>query len=466
MTERFFNLVVPLVQGELPFTTAMRTTDTTEAAVPPRAWSGAVTQLGLFRPGDVDSTIGRSTPATTTTPGPRTSATASRTTTTRATSFGLFSSADQAAPNPADFSFFDLVRAHGDCSRTKRNKPSALAFECNLERNLIHLFDELQEGTYTPGPSICFVITRPKPREVWAAQFRDRIVQHLLYNKIADRFHTRFIADSCACIPGRGTLYGAERLEAKIRSITQNWSRPAFYLKLDLANFFVSINKHILRELLARYITEPWWMHLTDTLLFHDPRIGAKVHSSPAMLAKIPPHKSLFNQPADQGLPIGNLLSQFAANVYLNVLDQHCKQELRARYYIRYVDDFILLHEDPHWLSAAHAHLAEWLPGRLAVRLNESKTILQPIPRGVDFVGQEIKPWRRTTRQHTRNVALKRATTAPLSELFTTANSYFGLLRQASHGHQDCAQLANILRRRGHTINGGITKTYRRSKSA
>src|SRR6185295_10760998 len=118
-----------------------------------------------------------------------------------------------------DFSFEDLVAAYFDCRRTKRNSLAALAFEQNLERNLTRLHQELAYGDYRPRRSICFVVTRPKPREVWAADFRDRIVHHLLYNRIGPRFERAFIADSCACIPERGTLYGARRLEAKVRSV-------------------------------------------------------------------------------------------------------------------------------------------------------------------------------------------------------------------------------------------------------
>ena len=146
------------------------------------------------------------------------------------------------------------MQAYFDCRRAKRSSESALRFEIDLEHNLATLYDDLCADVYTPGRSICFVVTHPRPREVWAADFRDRIVHHLLYNHIAPAIHARFIADSCACIPGRGTLYGARRLEAMIRSQTQNWSRPGFYLKCDIANFFVSISKPILSELLAHHI--------------------------------------------------------------------------------------------------------------------------------------------------------------------------------------------------------------------
>ncbi|MGL6245670.1 RNA-directed DNA polymerase [Pseudomonas sp.] len=363
----------------------------------------------------------------------------------------------------SNYCFELLLRAYLDCRKHKRNSASAQAFEEALERNLWALHQELQAGTYRPGKSICFVITRPKPREVWAADFRDRIVHHLLYNEVAPRFHARFIVDSCACIPGRGTLYAAERLESKVRSITQNWSRPAYYLKCDLANFFVSIDKRILRDLLARQITGAWWMQLADTVLFHDPRQNFELRGDPRRLDLVPPHKRLTSQPSHLGLPIGNLSSQFFANVYLDVLDQYVKHGLHVRHYIRYVDDFVLLHESPQWLNEAQAGIEQLLAEKLAARLNPKKTILQPIDRGIDFVGQVIKPWRRTLRRRTFNEAIQRTHRVDAPDIFATANSYFGLLRQATHSHHDRAQLANVLRDRGHCIKADLTKTYRRS---
>ncbi len=356
--------------------------------------------------------------------------------------------------------------AYLDCRRTKRNTPSALAFEAQLEHHLLELHDELQAGAWRPGRSICFVITHPKPREVWAAQFRDRVVHHLLYNRIAPRFHAAFTADTCACIPGRGTLYGARRLEHQVRSVTANWSRPAWYLKCDLANFFVAIDKHVLLRQLERRVHEPWWMRLAETVLMHDPRGDVEVRGRAAELRLVPPHKSLFNAPADTGLPIGNLSSQFFANVLLDELDQRVKHRLRAPHYVRYVDDFILLHEAPAWLTAAHRDLEAWLPEQLHCRLNPRKTILQPVSRGVDFVGHVIKPWRRTTRRGTvaraiaRLQALQRTPERDRLTVRQLANSYLGLLRQASHSHHDRARLANAVRDLGHSINGSFTKAY------
>lgn len=357
--------------------------------------------------------------------------------------------------------FPDLLQAYIDCRRSKRNSASALRFEQNLERNLCQLHSELIAGTYRPGRSICFVITHPKPREVWAADFRDRIVHHLLYNRVAAIFHAAFTADSCACIPGRGTLYGALRLEHQVRSITRNWSTPAHYLKCDCANFFISIDKHILRERLAKRIHEPWWLELAETILFHDPREHVEVRGSAIHLRKVPPHKSLFNAPLDTGLPIGNLSSQFFANVLLDGLDQFAKHRMRAPHYVRYVDDFVLLHQSPSWLANALATITEWLPNNLRLQLNPRKTIIQPVDRGIDFVGQVIKPWRRITRPRTLNRALHKLEHMPLADVHAAGNSYLGLVRQASHSQKERAALCRALLKRGHSIEGlHLSKAY------
>lgn len=456
MTVRHFNLVLPLVQKA----TAMRIMETADSY---QNVSSAVATPIAHAPGrsDVDSKIQRSTPLIQTMPGIRTSTMATRITTTRTTKCVPALSADYSAPGHADFVFTELVQAYFDCRKTKRNTASALAFEQNLERNLIELYDALQDGSYTPGKSICFVITRPKPREVWAAEFRDRIVHHLFYNRISPRFYTGFIADSCACIPERGTLYAAKRLESKIRSATENWSKPCFYLKCDLANFFVAIDKNILHRQLAAKISEPWWLWLANVILYHDPRLNYEFKGYQQKINLVPAHKRLINQPSQYGLPIGNLSSQFFANIYLNALDQYIKHQVGCRHYIRYVDDFVLLHESPQWLNTALGSINDFLKNNLNARLNPKKTILQPVARGVDFVGQVIKPWHRTTRKRTVNEAIAQIKKAHTNEIFEMANSYFGLLGQASKSHHDRAIFAKGLMKRGFTVKSNLTKTYR-----
>ncbi len=457
-----FNLAAPLAVHVTA--TDMRSTDTSAQldlfSEPPR--SGAVSRLidrphADLRPGDVTVAIDRSTRPTPSMPGTRTSPTATRTTGTSRTRTGRERSADRSG---AGLSFHDLLDAWLDCRRTKRNTPAARAFEENLEENLQTLYEALVTGTYTPGPSICFVVLRPRPREVWAASFADRVVHHLLHAKIARRFERAFIADTCACIEGRGTLYAARRLEAKVRSITQNWTRSAYYLKCDIASFFPSVDRERLVDQLAERIREPFWRDVARRIVLHDPRPSVEVRGDPARLARIRPEKSLFNQDATHGLPIGNLPSQFGANVYLDALDQFVKHRLRVRHYVRYVDDFVLLHESPQQLNAWRAAIELFLQERLGLRLNPSKTILQPITRGIDFAGHVVKPWRREIRRRTVRAGLHRAATMPAPALTRAANSYFGLFRQATRSHHDRARLANLVRRRGHAVDHRLTKAY------
>ncbi|VUZ24133.1 Uncharacterised protein [uncultured Comamonas sp.] len=443
------NLVAPL--GDLP--TARHIADT---AAPGLARSGAVSPLigASLRRGDVESAntplAGRSI---------RTSTTATRTTTA-----SRLRPAPGSSAASSSFTFSQLVQAYLDCRRHKRSSSSCQAFEAHLERNLCALFEEIASGQYRPGRSICFVVTRPKPREVWAADFRDRVVHHLLYNHIAPRFLASFVAGSSACIPGRGTLYAARHVEAGMRSITQNWSRKAFYLKADLSNFFVSIDKHVLWEQITVKVHEPFWQWLAHTILFHDPRENVIVQSGPRLLAQVPPHKSLFSAPADTGLPIGNLSSQFFANVHLDALDQFCKHRLKARHYTRYVDDFVLLAESTQWLSQALQRIEHFLGSRLHAQLNPKKTILQPVSRGIDFAGQVILPWRRITRPRTLRQALHRLEHMPDADVYASGNSYLGLARQASASHHAQAQLCRALLKRGHAVDGmHLTKAFRKA---
>jgi RNA-directed DNA polymerase len=455
MSERDTDLVTPLVSVTNTETTAMPAMDTNGVAIRSGAVSGA-----RIRAGDVDSVFD---PPTLIVPSSRASTTATAIGITRATTIVPLRSADHYDTGlPVPFERAELVRAYRDTRKHKRNSASALEFEARLEYNLCRLYDELVSYEYKPGRSICFVVRHPRPREVWAADFRDRIVHRLMYNRIAPRFERRFIADTFACMEGRGTLHGVQRLESKVRSLTQNWSRPAYYLKADVANFFVSIDKNILWSLLFPLIHETWFKWVTETILFHDPRNDVEFRGDGFDL--IPSHKRLMVQPDTCGLPIGNLSSQFFANVILNELDQFAKHRIGARHYVRYVDDFVILHESAPWLNNALGMVSDLLQERLGLRLNPAKTIIQPIPRGIDFVGQVVRPWRRTLRASTLNVAMTRLESMPPDKLFASGNSYFGLARQTTRGHTDRTRIAKLLLLRGHAVNWKLTKAYRNNQ--
>ncbi len=341
-----------------------------------------------------------------------------------------------------DLAFEEVAQAYFDCRRHKRRTLYALDFEFNLEKNLFRLFEELREGRYKIGKSIAFVVEQPKIREIWSATFRDRVVHHVIYNRLSPRFYPSFIRDTFACIPGRGNLDASNRLWAGMRSITRNWSMSAYFLTADIRNFFPSIHKPTLYEFLLTKTPESWLRELIYQVLFHDPRIYCCARSSKEAFARVPAYKSLWHAPLDRGLPIGNLTSQFWANVYLNDFDQWMKHEIRAHYYYRYVDDFVVLHESPDFLNECFKRSSEFLATRLKVEIHPFKHRLGTVDQGVDFVGYFHKPYRRYLRKRTVN-RMKSAVNCwradpdafndqSLLRLRNTFNSYSGLLRHSA----------------------------------
>ena len=302
-----------------------------------------------------------------------------------------------------NFTLSDLFKAYFDCRKNKRNKKCALKFEINLEQNLLDLYKEIKSGRYRIGRCICFVVTQPKPREVWAANFRDRIVHHLIYNFVSERFYKRFIQDTYSCIPERGTFAAAKRLQYFTRSATNNYTKKMYYLKADLSNFFVSIDKEILYNLVKKHVDEEWLLSLIRQVIYNDPTKNVYVKSSRKKFELIPKYKSLFNADKSHGLPIGNLTSQFFSNVYLNMLDQYVKRELKCKYYVRYVDDFVILGESAKELNEKFNLIKEYLAQTLHIELHPRKKLINKVENGIDFVGFIIKPGRIFMRKKTRN---------------------------------------------------------------
>jgi RNA-directed DNA polymerase len=309
---------------------------------------------------------------------------------------------------PALYSFTNLWRAYRDCRRNKGNTGNALAFEIDAEAKLLELQQELVEHRYSPGRSICFVTEGPKPREVFAADFRDRIVHHLLVAQIEPIFEPRFIHDSYACRPGKGVLAASDRLMQFLRRATANGRRPAWAIKLDVASFFPSIDKQTLFDLLCRRVRDPELRWLIEVILFHDPTADYRFKAGPG---RVPPpssarypiaaQKSLFGNENQRGLPIGNLTSQFWANVYLNELDQFVKRSLRCRFYVRYVDDLILLDADADRLRRWRDDIAHFLSAHLKLALREAAAEPQRVARGIDFVGWKTYWGHRLPRRQT-----------------------------------------------------------------
>mgnify|MGYP000117114983 CR=1 FL=1 len=357
-----------------------------------------------------------------------------------------------------DLTVSELFQAYYDCRKNKRNTWNALKFEQNLERNLMDLYYELKNKTYEPGQSIMFVVTHPKPREVWAATFRDRIVHHLLYNRFSDHFYRRFIHDSYACIPEKGTLKAAERVSGFVRSCRNEQPTKAWYLKADIANFFVSIDKSILEKLLLKHIRDPWWSWLVTKILHHDPTQNVYIKSSDKLLHLVPPHKSLLNTPKHLGLPIGNLSSQFFANVYLNELDQYVKRVLKVKHYARYVDDLVIISNDKELLKDCYKLMMSFVKTKLKIRFHPNKTIINKAEHGINFVGYIIKPFCKYIRRSTLdNMYKKTKNKKTFEDLMPSVNSYFGMLRHCN-GYDERKKAAIYFSQKGAWFDGKLTK--------
>lgn len=289
-----------------------------------------------------------------------------------------------------DLSLENLYRQYLRCRKNKRNTVNALRFEAQQEKQLILLREALVERTYQPGRSVCFFTARPKLREIFAADFRDRVVHHLLVDYLERIWEPIFIHDSYACRRGKGVHAGVKRLQTFLRQATANGTRRAWYLQLDIRNYFMSIDKAILLDLLAAKLKDDTALWLTRLLVIHDCTRDYVLRGAPELLARIPPHKTLFGAAPGKGLPIGNLNSQFFANVYLNGLDQFVKHELKCRHYLRYCDDFVLLSRDAQQLDAWRAHIETYLHDALKLELNPRQR-LAPVSNGVDFLGYVVR---------------------------------------------------------------------------
>ena len=290
------------------------------------------------------------------------------------------------------FSLRNLYRAYLNCRQSKRGSRSALQFELHAEGNLIKLQEELNTRTYSPLPSTCFVTESPKPREIFAAYFRDRIVHHLLVRCLEPRWERRFIYDSYACRKGKGNHAAVTRLQEFMRKVSNNRSRPAFFMHLDVRSFFVSIDKQILYDIVCRREERPEIIWLMGVVIFNNPAEDPVIKGQLSLFEQIPRHKSLFHTEGRTGLPIGNYTSQFFANVYLNELDQFVKHTLKCRYYLRYVDDLVLLGNDIKELQDWELRIGEFLDARLRLELNMNARRLASIHNGCNFLGYIVRP--------------------------------------------------------------------------
>ncbi len=300
---------------------------------------------------------------------------------------------------------------------------------------------ELKTHTYYPGRSICFVVTDPKPREIFAATFRDRIVHHILVNYLEPIWEPKFIDQSYSCRKGKGAHRALLDLRRYIRQVSHTAREKVYYLKIDIQSFFVSLRKDVLLDLIQKRVKNKEVLWLTKLVIFHNPTRNYYRKSPKSLFNLIPDHKSLFKVKPTQGLPIGNLTSQFFANVYLDPLDQFIKHKLKVKYYLRYVDDLLFLSQNKVQLVEWKNAINHFLDERLGLRLHPDKQVLREVREGIDFVGFVVKPDYVLMRQRiVHNLKNKlwrfnrnkeQIDQEKIAQMLSIVNSYYGQFKHA-----------------------------------
>ena len=263
---------------------------------------------------------------------------------------------------------------------------------CVTTAATIHALNhELLTCTYQPSRYSCFGVQEPKIREIFAPAFRDRLVHHILIDRVQPLIDPKFIYDSYANRPGKGAHKAVQRLQGWLR-------KPAnrYFLQLDIQSYFPSMDKALLLGIWHSHLPRlglpaketQFLNHLAQLFIQQDPTNPMpEFTGNTHLLKQVPAHKSLFHVTIGKGLPIGSLTSQFFANLYLNELDQFIKHKLKVKHYIRYVDDFVLLANSPQQLNQWQITIEDFLHNGLKLHLHPNKTLQQPTANGINFLG-------------------------------------------------------------------------------
>ena len=234
-----------------------------------------------------------------------------------------------------------------------------------MDINIKSLRTELLLNYYHPMPLKTFILRDPKTRKISKSDFRDRVIHHALINIIEPIFDKTFIYDSCANRKGKGTSFAVKRFEEFQRKVTKNYSSYGYCLKADIKHYFPEVNHDILISIIKRRIKDEKFIWLIKKIIKNTPN----------------------GSDQEKGMPLGNLTSQFFANVYLNELDYFVKHSPKAKYYIRYVDDFVILHSSKEQLKIWKDKIQKFLKYNLNLDLHPEKSKMIPLSRGIDFVG-------------------------------------------------------------------------------
>ena len=342
----------------------------------------------------------------------------------------------------------DVFNSYYECRKNKRNTVNAIKFEIDYENNLIELWRELNECKYEIGRSIAFVTKYPKPREIFAAEFRDRIVHHLLIRYIKDEFYKEFIENSFSCTEGKGVLSGVMKFSSLLYEFTEGYTRNDCYIfKSDIKSFFMNINKDILFDIYTNTLMKAdlnidlknILSIIGNKIIYNRPELNCVIKGNPKDWDLLGVGKSLFTLDGSKGLPIGNLTSQYFANLYMTPFDKFVTGYLGFKNYCRYVDDFILLTRDKEHILKVLPDIRDFLYDKLRLTLHPNKLYLQHYTKGARFIGSVIKPGYIVTSNRgiynfiSRLEKFESGEYINLEELRSSINSYLGLMSHCNN---------------------------------
>lgn len=301
----------------------------------------------------------------------------------------------------SDLRLEDVFQAYFQCRKNKRRSLSALRFEMDYENQVIALWNDLKSRQYQIRSSNAFIVKKPVLREIFAADFRDRIVHHLVMSKLMSLFEKIFSDYSFSCREGKGTLYGVQQIRDMIQRCSNGYQTDCYVLRLDIQGFFFHIDKTKLYAQLKDLVDQNYHASNKGTILFllkeilsDNPQEHCNIIGKPADWQKLPKTKSLFHAHKNCGLPIGNLTSQIFANFYLNDLDHYIEALDPDLFYGRYVDDLVLIHPNEAFLKEVRNKIQHYLQQNLGLTLHPKKIVLQHYTKGCAFTGAFIKPGR------------------------------------------------------------------------
>ncbi len=296
-----------------------------------------------------------------------------------------------------------LSQNYHQAKKHKRFKLNTACFNLQAESSCQKLVDIINARKYEIKKSLCFISFSPIKREIFAGDFSDRIIHHLLFNKLYPEYNKLLIADCYSCRQEKGTSFGIKRAAIFLQKVSSNYSQKAYVLKLDIKGYFMNIDRQLLYKQNKSIINQLYHHHpaeknevlyLLKKIIFNDPTKNCRLRGQKKDWHGLPKNKSLFSASPGKGLPIGNLTSQLFGNLYLNDFDHFVKRELKCKYYGRYVDDMIFFHRDKDYLKKIISEVRNYLKDNLGLELHEQKTYLQEVNKGVRFLGAIIKPGR------------------------------------------------------------------------